>query len=273
MATLEKHTDSLAEAVKEAFIEAQSGDMSREMAQLFGTVLDRKPDREQVAEIAGSSLRKHYGKKLRWCADNWWLVAIPVPLYEARGVPCLVVETSSWLVVSAIVTPEWSSKFCYATVAASWGKPVKTVLPLGFLHSLLADTEDRYRIVGKDGAWTLLEVAGLKQPLRLNDDFTKELKAVLKMKPLADWLDDFGKKGRLLCPLVVGVMFGLIYRDKHALLPLEEQPLDIETLTTTANGLGYSTARIQKAIERAGTELRPEMTLKEALPVLLRYIE
>jgi hypothetical protein len=96
---------------------------------------------------------------------------------------------------------------------------------------------------------------------------------VLDIKPLADWLDDFGKRGRTLCPLVVGTMLGLIYRDKNALLPIEEQPLDIETLTAAANSLGYSTARVEKAIERAGTELRPEMSIKEALPVLLRYVE
>jgi hypothetical protein len=273
MAIIEGRTGSLAEAVKIAIMEAQATDMNPDITQLFGTVLDRKADREQMREITIGSLRKQYGKGVRWRVDDWWLIAVPLPLYEARGVPCLVVETSSWLVVSARVTPEWSKESRDATIVSPWGKPVKTVLPLSFLESLLDGTEDRYRIVGKDGAWTLLEVAGLKQPLRLNDDFIEGLKDVLDIKPLADWLDDFGKRGRTLCPLVVGTMLGLIYRDKNALLPIEEQPLDIETLTAAANSLGYSTARVEKAIERAGTELRPEMSIKEALPILLRYVE
>jgi hypothetical protein len=160
----------------------------------------------------------------------------------------------------------------HVAVVELMGKPQRTVLPLCFLRALLGDDLARYRIVGKDSMWTSWEVAGLKQPLRLHDKLVGGLRDVFKLKPVADWLEDFGSHGQSLVPLVVGALLGLSHQSASASLPVERQPYSQETLIEVITGMGYGTARARKVLERVEPELRVGMTLEEATRIVLRHI-
>jgi hypothetical protein len=115
-------------------------------------------------------------------------------------------------------------------------------------------------------------VAGLRQPLRLHDGLVSGLRRVFKLKPIADWLEDFGSYGQSLVPLVVGAMLGLVYRDADTAVPVEQQPWTRERLLEVVTGMGYSTVRGERVLERAEPELRAGMTLEEAIRTVLKYI-
>jgi len=89
---------------------------------------------------------------------------------------------------------------------------------------------------------------------------------------VADWLEDFGSQGHGLVPLVVGALLGLRYRSATNSLPAGQQPYSHEALIEVITGMGYSTARAQKVLERAEPELRAGMTLEEAIRIVLRHI-
>jgi len=184
----------------------------------------------------------------------------------------LIVETRTYLAGSVEVSPGGSRKWWHIALVEPLGKPQITVLPLCFLLALLDGKEDRYRIVGKDGQWTLREVAGMKQPLRLHDDFVNQLRHSFKLKPVVDWLDDFGSRGHKLAPLVVGSLLGLRHQRDGASVPLGQQAYSQEMLINIITGMGYGIARAQRVLERAEPELRPGMTLEEATRIVLKHI-
>ena len=55
--------------------------------------------------------------------------------------------------------------------------------------------------------------------MRLHDKFVNGLRHLFKLKPVADWLEDFGSQGLGLVPLVVGALLGLRYRGASNSLP------------------------------------------------------
>lgn len=266
------YIETFEEAIPLAFWEAQVEGMKSEVAHLFATMLDQRISRQEVERLVTSAVKSQYGKDAEWNISNWWQVAVPSPRYEARGLPSLVIVTRAYVVASVEVTPGWSRGSRHITVVEPLGKPQTTVLPLCFLQALLDGDEDRYRAVGKDGRWTLREIAGLKQPLRLHDDFVNELRHVFRLKPVADWLEDFGSRGRSLAPLVVGSLLGLMYRGDSASVPTEQQAYSRETLVEIITGMGYGIARAQKVLQRAEPELRAGMTLEEATRIVLKHI-
>jgi hypothetical protein len=272
MSVTKEYIDSFEGAISVAFRQAEVKGMKSNMAHLFATMVGRRDSQDEVERLVAGAIRSHYGKETEWETDDHWRVAVPLLRYEARGLPSLVIETRAYVVASAEVTPRWSQRSWYVTVAESLGKPETTVLPLCFLQSLLDGNEGRYRIVGKDGQWTSREVAGLKQPLRLHDEFVNELRHQFKLKPVADWIEDFGSQGHSLVPLVVGALLGLKYRSATNLLPAGQQAYSQDALIEVITGMGYSTARAQKVLERAESELRAGMTLEEAIGIVLRHI-
>ncbi|MDP2948564.1 MAG: hypothetical protein Q8P22_03395, partial [Chloroflexota bacterium] len=80
------------EAARLAFAEAQAGDMKPEAAALFATTLDPGMTRGEVEKLVGAAVRSAYGKGHEWEVEKWWQVPVPLPRYELRDVPCLVVE-------------------------------------------------------------------------------------------------------------------------------------------------------------------------------------
>jgi hypothetical protein len=268
------YVETFDEAITLAFREAQVQGMKPEVAHLFGSMLERAAWQAEVQKLVNNAVKGHYGKEAKWDIEEWWPVPVATPRYEARGLPSLAFETRVYLVASVQVSISngWDRNRRYITVIEAPAKPQTTLLPLCLLQALLDGNEHRYRVVGKDGSWTSLEIVGLKQPVRLHEGFKDNLREVFRHKPVADWVDDFGMHGRSLAPTIVGALLGMRYRQVSASLPTEQQPCSREALVAVMTSLGYGTARAQRAVERAEPELRAGMTLAEATPIVLRHI-
>jgi hypothetical protein len=266
------HIRSFNEAAQLAFKEARVSGMKTEVSALFVFTLNPENSMREVEKAVSSAVRERYGRETDWDIEKWWHVPVPLPCYESRGMPSLIAEVRVYIAASVEVTLLRSGRSHYVAVVEPMGKPQKTALPLCFLRALLDDDLARYRIVGKDGMWTSWEVVGLKQPLRLHDKFVSGLRDVFKLKPVADWLEDFGSQGQSLVPLVVGALLGLSHQSASASLPVERQPYSQEGLLEAATGLGYSIARAERALERAAPELRVGMTMAEAVRLILKYM-
>jgi hypothetical protein len=265
--------DSFEDAARLVFREAAAEGMKPEVATLFGSGLDRGGLRQEMERVVASAIKARYGKGAWWEIEEWWLVPVPRPRYEARALPCLVVESKVHGVAAVEVVPERSRRRGYITVVQPLAKPQTTLLPLHFLRALLDGDLDRYRKVGKDGLWTSWEVVGLKQPLRLHDSLVEGLTQTFKVKPVPRWLEDFGPHGRAVMPPVCGVLLGLMYRDISASLPPEQQPCNLEELLPMVTSLGYSTTRAKRWVKQAEPEFRPGMSKEEALRIILKYID
>jgi hypothetical protein len=262
---------TLEQATGLALREAGAEGTDPEMCHLFSLSLS-KLSASQVRKALLSPVRAECGRGAPLELLAWWQVAVPLPRYEARDMPSLIVEARVYLVASLEVIPDWSESWQRMVAVEPYGRAETTVLPLRFLQALLDGNEGSYRIVGKDGQWTSFEVAGLRQPLRLHDGFVARLRSMLRKRPLSDWLDDFGPCGRALVPLVVGALLGLRYRSAVSRMPVEEQPWTTESLIELITGMGYGTARAQRVLQRAGEELKPGMAMKEAAHIVLKYI-
>ena len=263
---------NIEEAIRLAFGEAHAGDMKPEMAWLFEPVQGEAPVQNEVEKLVAGAVKSHYGRDTSYEVGQWWRVPVPSPRYDARGLASLIIDVTPYLVASVELTSIWNRSRRHVTVVQASGKPQATGLPLCFLRALLDGDDNRYRIVGKQGPWTSLEIPGLKQPLRLHNEFLDRLRHTFDLKPVADWLDDFGSPGYGLAPLVTGALLGLGYRGLRAPLPAEQQPYSRETIVEVITGLGYGAARARKVLDRIETELGPGITLDEAIRIVLRHI-
>jgi len=272
MTVVRSYIDSFDKAIAAALAKAQVGDLRPEIVRLFNSMLDDKSSQQEVERLVANAVKGHYGKNVSWDIQDWWQVPVPSPRYEASGLPSLVIETRVFVVASVEISPQSSHRSWHIAVVELLGKPQMVVLPLFFIQALLDGNEDGYRIVGKDGPWTVREIAGLRQPLRLHDELVERLRNTLKLKPVADFLCGFGPRGVKLVPLVVGALLGLMYRSTGASLPIEQLPWSRETLIEVVTGLGYSAARAQRVVQLAEPEFKIDMTLEEAIRIVLKYI-
>ncbi|MDP3061848.1 MAG: hypothetical protein Q8O40_01355 [Chloroflexota bacterium] len=254
-----------------AFAEAQASDMKPEAAALFATTLEPAITHGEVKKLVSAGVRSAYGKGCEWEIERWWQVPVPMPRYEASEIPCLIVEGQVYVVCRVDVSPEPSDNSRRTSIVMTAGKLQKTTLPLFFLRSLRDGNLHHYPKVARDGGWISWRVVGTEHLLRLHDDFVGQLSRTLRVKPVADWLDDFGRRGRKLAPLVVGSLLGMMYQPTTTTLPLERQPVTREQLVAVITSLGYSAARASKLIEKAAHELVPGMALEDATRILLKY--
>lgn len=268
----EEQIESFEDAAQLAFGQVLVSGMKAEVAVLFTVMLDHERSDQEIVNITASAIKREYGKDAKGGLEKFWLVPVPLPRYEGIEAPSLIIETTVYLVVRAWVRPEGFSKHWHISIVQPWGKPLRTVLPIFFLLALLDKEEGRFCKVGKDGPWSSWQIEGLKQPLRLHDGFLEKLRQLFKLKPVADWLDDFGTRGQSIAPLVVGALLGLMYRGSSSLLP-EEQGASRQELLQKLTGFGYGLDRVQRAMEKAEPELRGNMTTDEAVETALKYIE
>lgn len=143
-------------------------------------------------------------------------------------------------------------------------------LPLLFFQALLDEDLERFALVARDSKGTSWEVPGGRQPVSLPHEFVSRLTEVLRRKPLVAWLDDFGYQGRNLAPLVVGALLGQLLGGKEK-APDGQQPYTWEGLHQSLEALGYSTRDRQRMLGWAAPDLRSDMSLEEALRVVLRH--
>jgi len=267
-----RRVETFEDAIAPAFSEAQAEGMAAEVAHLFAPLVDRSAFQHEVEKLTTASVKKKYGKDVRWRIYDWWLVPVPSPRYEARGLPSLLVDTKVYVVASVRVMPISPIQPCHVAVVDFAGKLPTTQLPLTFLQAILDGTEDCYHIVGRDGSWVSYEVTGLRQPLRLHKEFLDGLRQVFRHKSVGGWLERFGFHGRSVMPVVVGTMLGLMYGGASGTAAPGQPALSRETLINVITSLGYSTAEAQRVLKVSEPDIKAGMTLEEATLIMLRHI-
>jgi len=107
--------------------------------------------------------RDKYRSKPRW-HSKWWYVTVPIPSYEARDLPCLKIETNTYVV--AVVEVETTNDSYSVTVVGTIGKPETLIIPIVFLQTVLDDDLGRFSILARSGSQAAWDIPGAK-PVQL----------------------------------------------------------------------------------------------------------
>jgi len=169
----------------------------------------------------------------------------------------------------APITVETADNSYHTALVGPIGKPEKLTLPISFLQAILDDNLEQFELVGKDGKYTNWSIPGLREALRLPNDFITELSAVLRLKSVASWLLDFGSQGEAVAPLVVGSLLGLQFRGVTAPLLVGEQPFQREIVVDTLTRM-FDSARAAEMYEKWAPYLKSSMTNEEAVSLILK---
>jgi len=256
------------EATILAFEESGRDDISPDIANLFASMMDSDKLRAEADKSVNGTIHGIYGRSVGWYG-KWWLVPLPQLAYDALPTPRITFSIQAYLAGTITVkTTDGSNR---STLVSPTGKPEKLVLPMSFLQALLDDDLERFEIIGKDGRYTVWNIPGLKEPLRLPDDFISRLSAMLRLKSVASWLLDFGSEGKAIAPLVIGSLLGLQFQSTARDIPLAQQPCTHERLVTALEAMVYTAAEAELLIGRASPELRADHTVEEALRIVLQY--
>ncbi len=256
------------EATILAFEEAGRDDISPDIAALFASMIDSDRLRAEAEKSVNGAINGRYGRSVRW-HGKWWLVPLPHLAYEALPTPRITFSIQAYL--AGTITVKTADDSYLYTIVNPTGKPEKLVLPMSFLRSLLDDDLERFEIIGKDGSYTTWNIPGLKEPLRLPDDFVSGLSAMLRRKSVANWLLDFGSEGKAIAPLVIGSLLGLQFQSTARDIPLAQQPCTHERLVAALEAMAYTAAEAELLIGRASPELRADHTVGEGLRIVLKY--
>lgn len=261
-----RRADNIREAIILAFYEAGKSDMSPDIATVFASVIDVDKLRTEADRNINSTIHGRYGRGTTWHGRQWF-IALPQPRYEALPIPRITFAVQGHLV--APITIKMASDSYYATVVGPTGRPEKLTLPMSFLQAILDDELEQFELVGKDGKHTSWRIPGLKEALRLPNDFISELSAVLRLKSVASWLLEFGPEGEAITPLIVGSLLGLQFRAVTPPLPIEKQPFQRETVIDTLTRM-FGSERVAKMFEKWVPYLKPSMTNEEVVTYILK---
>ena len=175
----DRRADSLEEATILAFRETGKGDLSPDTATVFASVIDVDRLSTEVERSINAAVHGRYGCSTRW-RGRQWLVPLPQLRYDAKPVPRMTFAVQEYLV--ATITVETTDDLYRATLVSPTGKPEKLTLPISFIQAILDDELDQLELVGKDSKCTSWNIPGLREALRLPNDFTSGLSAVLRLK-------------------------------------------------------------------------------------------
>jgi len=149
------------------------------------------------------------------------------------------------------------------------GRSEKLVLPLPFLQAMLDDNLEQFEMVGRDSSCTVWGIPGLKEAIKLPNDFITTLSSVLQLKSVASWLLDFGAEGRNVASWVVGTLIGLQLHGMIEPSAAEERPYKRENVIAELTQL-YGREWAEEMFTRAAPFLRANMTDREASRCILR---
>jgi len=248
-----------------ALQEAGKPDILADINRLFGSVLDTVKLRAEGEKSLGRDIHERYGNKARYYGQKW-IVPVPQLRYDSQPLPWIVFTIQGCLVAAMTVSTPDNSYSITATGAV--GKPDKLPLPLIFLWAILERDPARFQVVGRDSIRTGWDIPGLKETLWLPNDFVAELSSVPRIKPVADWLEDFGTEGRSIAPWVVGVLLGLCYRDKTRTVPLENQLWQREIVLATLTQM-FGSERAKEMLTQKSPYLKATMTNEDAVRFIL----
>lgn len=240
--------------------------MSLEIAGLFTSAVDTDKCRDEADRVVSSTIRNKYGRSAIW-SGNRWLIPVPRLGYHAQPIPQLDITIQTYL--ASPIEVETASHYHSMVLVEPMGRAEKLVLPLPFLQAVLDNDFDQFEITGRDSTHTVWSIAGLKEVIRLPDDFTTKLSSVLRLKSVASWLLDFGVEGRNVAPWVVGTLIGLQLHGMIEPSGSEERPYKRENVIAGLTQL-YGREWAEEMFTRAAPFLRANMSDREAVQCILR---
>ena len=253
------------EAAELAFREAGADDLSLSIADLF-ELADAAKLRSEAERDIVAAIRGKYRGNPTW-DGKWWYVSVPKPGYDSRGTPHLTIELKTYLVAAGEV--ETTDHYYPVTLVGPIGKSETLTIPVVLLQAILDDDLGRFAVLARSAGKTTWEIPGFK-PVQIPDNFIARLSDVLERKSVARWLEDFGSQGRSIMPLVVGSLLGLQSMGAAKTLPLDQQRWTSEQLLSALEGMAYQVSEAKEMITRAMPYLTADMTLEEAVRVILQ---
>jgi hypothetical protein len=240
--------------------------MSPDVVDMFASVAENARTSAEIDKLIGTSVRSRYGNKASWRAERWF-VPVPKLQFQGKDIHQLVIEVNVYLVASTGVRTVGDSRL--VTLVGPVGKPEIISVPMVFLHALLENDLGRFAMVARDAGYTTWEVPGTK-PMRLPNDFVNELSIVLKYQSVVSWLCQFGAQGRCVAPLVAGSLIGLSFQDSSKPAPANKEMVTTENLVSALEGLAYQPAEARELVSKVSSRLRADMTLEEAIRLILQ---
>ncbi len=254
------------EAAIVALHDAGKDDMTLDIARLFTPALDLDKLRAEAEKSINASVRARYGQRAAWSGRQWF-VPLPQPSYNSSPIPLMSFAIPAYLVAAiSIETPGFLSRS--ATVMGSLSRREKLLLPISFLQAILDDDLGQFEVASRDGGHTGWTVSGLKEPLRLPNEFVAQLSRML-VRCVAAWLLDFGSEGKIVVPQVVGSLLGLQSHDVIAPLPIGQQLYRREVVIADLTRL-FGSARAAEMFERQAPHLKATMTNDEVTIFIIK---
>ena len=261
-----KRVANFDEAAIIALHDAGKDDMTLDIARLFTSALDLDRLRAEAEKGINVSVHSRYGQRAGW-SGQWWFVSEPQPSYNSSPIPLMSFAISAYLVAAlSIQMPDWSSRS--ATIISLLKRCEKLLLPISFLQAILDDNLGQFEVASRDGAHTGWTIPGLKEPLRLPNEFVTELSRMLVRSVLA-WLMDFGAAGKAIVPQVVGSLLGLQFHDVITPLPVGKQAYRREIVIAELTQM-FGSARAAEMFERTAPHLKATITNDEAISLIIK---
>jgi hypothetical protein len=261
-----RRADNLDAATLLALQEAGKGDLSPDVTTVFASVIDAEEPRGETERGINSAVHGRYGRGAKWHGRQWF-IPLPQVRYDARPIPRMTFAVQGYLV--ATITVETTDDSYRVTLVGPTGKPEKLTLPIPFLQAILDNELQQFELVGKDGKHTSWSVPGLKEALRLPNDFVAELSAVLRLKSVASWLLEFVSEGEAVAPQVVGNLLGLQFGATAAPPPTGKQPFQREIVIDTLTRM-FGSARAAEMFQKWAPYLKSSMTNEEGVSFILK---
>jgi hypothetical protein len=254
------------EAVDLALGDTGVSGISADAISLITSIIDAGKLRNDTEKAIGNTVRNRYRGKPSW-TGKWWHVPIPTLNYDTKDVPHLTIEVRMHLV--AVMDVETRNDYFTITLVGALGQPELLVIPMVFLHALLAGDTGRFGVLARSNSHTTWDVPGMK-PVQLPNDFVNRLAETLRRQPVVDWLDSFGAQGRSVAPLVAGNLLGLIFGGSAPPIQAGNQSWTIEKLVSILEGMAYTVKEAKETVNRAAPYLRADHTLEEATHIVLQ---
>jgi len=260
-----KHVKNFREAAELTFCEAGADDLSPLVAGLF-ELADTARLRSEAERDIMAAIRGKYRGNPSWDGEQWY---VPVPNlgYDTRGTPHITIELKTYLIAAGEI--ETTDRYYTVTLIGPLGKLETLLVPIVLLQAVLDDDLSRFAVLARSAGSTTWEIPGFK-PVQLPDAFIVRLSDVLKRKPVAAWLEEFGSQGRSIRPLIIGALLGLQSAGAAKTLPFGQQQWTYEQLLSALEAMAYHVNEAKAMVARAMPYLRADQTLEEAIRIILQ---
>lgn len=254
------------EAAALAFREAGVDDMLPNVVGLFTSAIDTNRLKREADNSISSSIHRRYGRSARWEGRRWF-TPVPQLEYKASPIPHLTINVQAYIV--EVVEVEITDYFYSATLVGPIGRAETLALPMSWLLAILDNDLGRFEITSKDATHIGWSIPGLKEAVRLPNDFTTKLSATLRLKSVRRWLEEFGHQGNTIAPLVTGALIGLQLHGVIEPLPVGQQAWRREIVVDTLTRM-FGSAKAAEMFAAVAPYLRASMSNEEVISFILK---